>query len=236
MAENKIKLVDAKEIELVQGTFKSGAAYEPKVEEPAAEPAKAEPPKIEPPKVEAPKPDAALNALTAKKVTPVEPPKAEVPKAEPPKETPKDTPKPDVFTISEAYIEEAKKELEAFKATIGTGWAELEGKVEKIIASENFDKLVKGGFTPKQAITQIGLMAQGFVNPDEKAAMAKKVQEIKDAAAITPAPPAPAPEPENPDVLVKRGLKEIKHGYSESLAKAMNDEEDIKLINSFRNR
>jgi hypothetical protein len=237
MVESKVKVSKA-EIEMLKNSARNGntsgmAQSQITPEDPDLN---APPP---PAKNEA---KAATEALKARK--PSEPPKPAEKAAEPPVEPPKEPPKssellkahePEIFTIPKPYMDELGVELDALKSKLGDNYtADMDDKIGKIINSDNLDKLVKGGFTAKQAMTQMTLMAQGFVTPDENtAAIQKKVKEVREAAEITPGPAKPAAEKE---VNEKDLIREWKHGAtreskSAAFAKLLNIDEEVKIIN-----
>lgn len=137
------------------------------------------------------------------------------------------------IVITQAVIDEATKELELFKSSLGNKYdAEMDIKMGKIMASENFDKLIKGGFSAKQAITTMGLMAQGFIKPDTETQrlITKKIEEVKDAAVLTPAGPAETERAKNSDDLMNEWKKS---GYSKNatvLNQLTNSDADAKLV------
>ena len=109
----------------------------------------------------------------------------------------------------------------------------MDDKIGKIMASDNYDRLIKGGFTPKQAVTQMALMAQGFadVDPETKAMISKKIEEVKDAANIGSGSPAPVVSTVETEAdLINAWGKNNHSSSSKSLGKLLNVDADAATV------
>jgi hypothetical protein len=199
----------------------------------------------EAPKVELKKAADVLKAKVPEKVEPhkaveipkaVEPPK-DAPKAEPPKVAEPATPVAPAteqpVVITQAILDDTAKELESLKTALGNKWTpDMDDKMGKILESKNYDNLIKGGFTPKQAVTQMALMAQGFVDTDSEThqLITKKVEEIKTAAQLTPGSPVPAEIPQTDTDLIKQWGREGYSLHSKVVGKLMNVDADAEAV------
>ena len=202
-----------------------------------------------PPDLEAPAPVAlkkAADVLKAKK--PEEPKAPELvkppePVVEPPKvaepakpDAPKapEPVKPDApVIITQAVIDETAKELDSLKAALGTKYtADMDDKIGKIMESKNYENLIKGGFTAKQAVTQMALMAQGFVDVDKEtqALITRKVEEVKTAAQLTPGGAAPTEPAATETDLIKAWGKDNYSLNSKAVGKMLNVDADAAAV------
>ena len=197
-----------------------------------------------PPDLEAPAPVAlkkAADVLKAKKPEEVkapepivEPPKAAEPaKPDAPKAPEPVKPVDAPVIITQAVIDETAKELDSLKAALGTKYtADMDDKIGKIMESKNYENLIKGGFTAKQAVTQMALMAQGFVDVDKEtqALITRKVEEVKTAAQLTPGGAAPTEPAATETDLLKAWGKDNYSLNSKAVGKMLNVDADAAAV------
>ena len=141
------------------------------------------------------------------------------------------------FKIPAAYLKEADEALDDLKSKLGSKYDVIDEKLNKYLASKNFEKLCKGGFTAAQAVTQLALQAQGFVleDPETTALVTRKIEELKDASQLRPAAPAP--------VEVVDTEKQLMHSWKkgatarerqEALTKLLNVDESVNLVKKWK--
>lgn len=241
MAKETILATD-EEVQMLKDAVSFGSAGAP--------PVIAAPPK---PKVVLVK---AVDVLKAKKpelppveIPVVEPPAKPAPKAETvPKGTEPVKPEPKLdLTLTKDILEETGKELESLQAALGTTFTpEMDDKMGKAMDAKvkvkidgkevemtYLDKLIKHDqLSPKQAVTQLALMVQGFVKIDKEnhALIQRTIKEVKSAADLQPAAPAPVSGPENTEDLIGAWAKNNHSTNSPALGKLLNVDQDVDTV------
>jgi hypothetical protein len=125
------------------------------------------------------------------------------------------------YAFTKDYIAQAKAAVEELRGILGNEkFAELEPRIEKGLASDNFEKNAKGGYDAKANVFDIALKAQGFIGiptPEEKE---ERVADIREAASVKPSPVVESP-PAGAKTQ-KDWVKQLKHGSHAERKAAMN--------------
>jgi hypothetical protein len=171
----------------------------------------------------APEPVKPLEPVAAKPAEPKAPEPVKAPEIKP-KEAeaikqaildankPPELPKAEPYKFTKDYIAQAKAAVEELRGMLGNEkFAELEPRIEKGLASDNFEKNAKGGYDAKANVFDIALKAQGFVGvptPEEKE---ERVADVREAASVKPSPVVELPK-ENAPKTQKDWVKDLKSG------------------------